>query len=1240
MAVRKLFNDGWFFRKEAGGKPAYDWKSVDVPHDWLIYDSMNLYENSTGQYKKEFNYKKICGERAFIRFDGAYMDTVVHVNGIKAAEWKYGYSTFEFEVTEMLNDGINLIEVSCDYRSPNSRWYSGAGIYRNVWFVTRKEVCIAADGIYISSESGPDGAWTTYIDTELDFSKLGLHSSDAEINSANSTELNTYSLKYLISDAGGNIIHRSARVIDVSETFNRGLENDDLTGSDCFLCISHKITVDSPVLWDVENPYQYSVTVCLCKNDVSIDTEKINYGYRTAVFSPDEGFILNGRKLKLKGVCNHHDLGALGAAVNKCAIKRQICILKEMGVNAIRTAHNMAAPELIEAACEMGILICNESFDMWECKKTEYDYARFFKEWHEKDVRSWVRRDRNAPCVIMWSIGNEIYDTHKDEHGQEITRKLMSLVHKYDYMHNAPVTIGSNYMPWENAAKCADIVKIAGYNYAESYYDVHHREHPDWIIYGSETASVVQSRGVYHFPENVPILYDDDLQCSSLGNSTTSWGAKSIEACITDDRDAPYSAGMFIWSGFDYIGEPTPYHTKNSYFGQVDTAGFPKDSYYVYQSEWTDYRKSPMIHIFPYWDFNDGQIIDVCVCSNAPSVELFVNGESYGRHEIDHEHGKKLIARWKVPYMKGSLRAIAYDDDGGVIAEDETTSFGDAVRLTAHADRNVMRADGRELVFVEIGTVDIDGNPVHNANNRIFVDVTGAGRLVGLDNGDSTDYDSYKGLSKCLFSGKLLAIVASTFEPGEIQVRVTSKGLESLELTIVSEHADRFESEGLPSGGGDSSVFGKCADGLEYERLPSGGGDSSVFGECADGLEYERLLSGGGDSSVFGKCSDGLVYEGLSANERNLAEYTGTWIEDMDEIPVRKLEIKSPFNILTAENPECEAHVEIHPANATYSDLSWRLTADNGVTTNLARLEAGGSSVRIKACGDGNFRLRCEAANNRGHAKVISELEYKVRGVGKASFDAYEMISGSMFSYSEGEISNGNERGASTPRDHESILYYDNIDFGDFGSDIIHIPIFELENDKLEFEIWEGKPYGDGAKKLADAVYDKPSIWNTYQEETFRLTKRLKGLTGIGFVFRRKAHIKGFYFERINKAYEKLYAVDCTGIYGDSYEVYGDTVTGIGNNVTFTYDSMDFGDSGAGTMQICGRTVLDNNTIHVRFKKGDATFNRIVEFSGCSEYTVREFDINGVFGECEVMLIFLPGSNFDLKWLQFYGKNE
>lgn len=297
--------------------------------------------------------------------------------------------------------------------------------------------------------------------------------------------------------------------------------------------------------------------------------------------------------MRLNGACDHHDLGALGAAFHKEAMRRKFELMRSMGVNAVRTSHNMPAVELMELADEMGFLIVSEAFDMWEMAKNPYDYARFFKEWMEKDVRSWIRRDRNHPSVIMWSIGNEIPDTHADAHGQEITRRLVTAVRKWDYRNVAPITIGSNYMPWENARKCADIVKLAGYNYAEKYYEEHHQKYPDWVIYGSETSSVVQSRGIYHFPLERATLIEADEQCSALGNSTTSWAAKNTEYCIIMDRDTPYSCGQFIWTAIDYIGEPTPYQTKNSYFGQMDTAGFPKDSYYVFRSEWTDGKKIP-----------------------------------------------------------------------------------------------------------------------------------------------------------------------------------------------------------------------------------------------------------------------------------------------------------------------------------------------------------------------------------------------------------------------------------------------------------------------------------------------------------------------------------------------------------------------------------------------------------------------------------------------------------------------
>lgn len=496
--------------------------------------------------------------------------------------------------------------------------------------------------------------------------------------------------------------------------------------------------------------------------------------------------LLNGVKTKLNGVCEHHDLGALGSAFHTAALRRRLEILKDMGVNAIRTAHNMPAAELMDLADEMGLLVVSEAFDMWERSKTTYDYARFFKDWALKDVRSWVMRDRNHPSLFMWSIGNEIYDTHADKKGQELTSMLMEAVLQYEPKGNGKVTIGSNYMPWENAQKCADIVKVAGYNYAEKYYHQHHAEHPDWIIYGSETASIVQSRGIYHFPFEQSILADDDEQCSALGNSSTSWGAKSAEACIIAERDAAFSLGQFIWTGFDYIGEPTPYHTKNSYFGQIDTATFKKDSYYIYQAAWTNYKEHPMVHIFPYWDFNPGQMIDVRVCSNAPKIELQFNGETVGTYEIDHVHGTQLAGWWKLPYEPGELKAIAYDEAGQIIAVDIRKSFGDASRICLKADKGTLLANGTDLIFIEITMEDERGNAVENANNRVQVQVGGAGRLIGLDNGDSTDYDPYKGTSRRLFSGKLMAIVAASLEAGTITVEVTSKGVVGSKLQLQS----------------------------------------------------------------------------------------------------------------------------------------------------------------------------------------------------------------------------------------------------------------------------------------------------------------------------------------------------------------------------------------------------------------------------------------------------------------------
>lgn len=774
MRQTKLFNDGWEFIKVKPGQqnvPDGDWQRVDIPHDWLIYNTADLYEDSEGWYRKFFDIALEDGCRHALRFEGVYMEPVIYVNGIKAGEWKYGYNTFEIEITDLLKDGSNEVTVHVKHPEPNSRWYSGAGIYRNIWFKTMPKVNIVSDGIYIRTEKTA-GGFDVKVSTEV-------CGADGDT-----------SIMYYVLDADGETVATEEFVPNETEI----------------------IAVENPVLWSLDNPYMYTLRTKVMRNNEVIDEEDTRFGFRTIAFDCNKGFFLNGEHVKIKGVCMHHDLGALGAAVNKVAIRRQLRIMKEMGVNAIRTSHNMPAVELMDLADEMGLLVADESFDMWRMPKREYDYARFFDKWAKKDIRNFVRRDRNHPSLLMWSIGNEIYDTHADPDGGYATTKLLvDAVLENDPDRNGYVTFASNFLEGEQTQRCAELVDVVGYNYAERLYDAHHKKHPQWVIYGSETASTLQSRGVYHFPYSEPILTDVDEQCSSLGNSTCSWGAKNAEFCIITERDTDYSAGQFLWTGFDYIGEPTPYSTKNSYFGQVDTAGFPKDTLYIYQAEWTDYKQNPMVHILPYWDFNDGQMIDIRVTSNAPQIELFYNGESKGRFDIDHAYGSELLGHWMLPYATGRLEAIAYDENGNVIARDVQESFGDAAAIVLKPDRTTALANGQDLVFVEINMLDCEGREVRNANNRVTVEVSGAGRLVGLDNGDSTDYDSYKGTSRRLFMGKLLAIIATNCEAGDIDIKVSSKGMEMAAVTVCAEETQVPE--------GISAVTGNVPQG-EYDEIP------------------------------------------------------------------------------------------------------------------------------------------------------------------------------------------------------------------------------------------------------------------------------------------------------------------------------------------------------------------------------------------------------------------------------------
>ncbi|QUL53148.1 DUF4982 domain-containing protein [Paenibacillus tritici] len=1158
MSIRKKLSNNWQFCKQplhtglAEAAADNGWMPVTLPHDWLIYDTRNLYENGEGWYRTSLRFDEVPDdELVSLRFEGVYMNSALYVNGQAAGEWKYGYSTFEFDITPYLIAGENEIYMRVIHEAPNSRWYSGAGIYRPVWLKTTPKTRIAADGIYIVARAGASGSWTVDVDAELYLS---------EEAAAQGTRLR---LRHSLLDAQGAVIAGHTTEVPVQE----GLT----------VYSKSRLTVDQPLLWDICSPNLYSLQSELLAEDEVIETEKEHFGFRTLELDSDRGFFLNGRHVKINGVCQHHDLGALGAAVNRAALRRQLVLLQEMGVNAIRTAHNMPAVELMELADEMGLLIVSEAFDMWERSKTPYDYARFYPQWWKRDVASWVRRDRNRPSLLMWSIGNEIYDTHADSRGQELTRELQAEVLAHDPQRNAFVTIGSNYMPWENAQRCADIVKVAGYNYAEKYYGQHHKEHPDWIIYGSETCSTVQSRGIYHFPLAQSVLADDDQQCSSLGNSSTSWGAKSTEACITADRDAGFSLGQFLWTGFDYIGEPTPYHTKNSYFGQLDTAGFPKDSYYIYQAEWTDYRTHPMIHIFPYWDFSPGQLIDVRVCSNAPRMELFVNEISQGIVEIDHARGHKLLGEWQLPYADGILRAVAYDEQGEIVAVEQISSFGDAASLVLAPDKRVITADGTDLIFVTISTLDQEGRPVANANNRVHLSIEGPGRLIGLDNGDSTDYDSYKGVSRRLFSGKLLAVIAGTLDAGMITLRAASENLASAELTLQSV---------LPA--------------------PGTAAEDELYLYAYNPLEADA-------ASGYPE----------SARDR--------------EIPVRKLEIICPEgNVLTPEQPSLPVRVRLHPQGASWQNVEWRITNAAGIDTNIATIETNGHEAVITALGDGEVYIRCGTANGADGIRLYSQMEFKLTGLGQAYLNPYEFVSSGFSSGQSRNLTNGNERGVATAREGESRICFERIDFGDYGADEIILPVFSLDDQEFPMEIWEGIPGAPGAERLTTVTYQKPSRWNVYQEEHYTLPRRLTGITSLSFVVRKKIHLKGFSFVRKPKAFERLNALANTAVYGDTFTITEDAVEGIGNNVSLIFAGMDFGAAECSRLVICGRSALAGNTLQILFSGSGGETKQLIEFAGSGSYTEREFSLDmPVSGSLTVTFLFLPGSRFDFKWFQF-----
>jgi beta-galactosidase len=790
---RVSFNQGWkFFKGDApdAEKPGFNdsaWRTVELPHDWAIEGPFALeYGPSqgalpyygTGWYRKRFTLPVGASDKRYsIEFDGAMSNAKVWLNGTELGGRPYGYISFSFDLTPNLkfHGAENVIVVRLTPEKDSSRWYPGAGIYRNVWLDVTSPVHVARWGTYLTTPEISDASAALDIKTD--------------IRNGRDTGFKV-TLETLILDTAGKEVAKTTN--DVNLTPNESTTTEA------------KLQVKNPERWDISRPYLYRAVSVVKDGSNILDRYETAFGIRTAVFDKDKGFLLNGKPVKLQGVCLHHDLGALGSAVNRRATERQLQIMKSMGVNAIRTSHNPPSPELLDLCDRLGLLVMDEAFDMWRIPKVKNGYAKYFDEWSDRDLRDMLHRDRNHPSIIMWSIGNEIPEQGKPD-GAGIAEHLTSICHRED--PTRPTT--SAFDQWPAAIKngMAAQVDLPGFNYKPMHYGEVLAGHPNWIILGTETASTVSSRGVYHLPLEKYNKHPS-LNLTSYDIIVPPWATLPDVEWDGEDKN-PKVLGEFVWTGFDYLGEPTPYFmgkdskdwpSRSSYFGAVDLAGFPKDRYYLYQSRWTT---KPMVHVLPHWNWPgyEGKDIPVMAYTNCDEVELFVNGKSLGRKQRfgepvtlpvgpnsskDLKFATKYRLMWNVPYEPGSLKLVGYKD-GKIAATDEMKTAGAPAKIELIPDRQAIQADGQDLSFVTVRIVDANGVFCPIADNLVQFQVTGAGRIAAVDNGNPATTELFQADNRKAFNGLALLIVRSNHgQSGPIEVTATSQGLVTAKVDLTA----------------------------------------------------------------------------------------------------------------------------------------------------------------------------------------------------------------------------------------------------------------------------------------------------------------------------------------------------------------------------------------------------------------------------------------------------------------------
>ena len=825
------FNQNWHFKLNANSKEAVkpdadvsSWQKLDLPHDWSIFndfDHQSPAQNEGGQlnggeawYRKTFKLdEKDLKKNVRLTFDGVYMDSQVYVNGQLVGHYPNGYNQFSYDITKYLHkDGReNVIAVHAVNKQPSSRWYSGSGIYRDVTLQMTDKVHVEKNGTTILTpklEQQQHGKVETHVASKI----VNTDDKDHELVA-----------EYQIVERGGQAVTGLVR------TASRTLKAHESTSLDAIL------EVEQPKLWTVLNdkPALYELITRVYRDGQLVDAKKDLFGYRYYHWTPNEGFSLNGERIKFHGVSLHHDHGALGAEENYKAEYRRLKQMKEMGVNAIRTTHNPASPQTLQIAAELGLLVQEEAFDTWYGGKKPYDYGRFFEKdathpearkgekWSDYDLRTMVERDKNNPAVFMWSIGNEIGEADGKPHSLATVKRLVKVIKDVDTTRY--VTMGADKFRFGDGSggheKIAEELDAVGFNYSEDNYKKLRAKHPNWLIYGSETSSATRTRGSYYRPEQELVHSNQayrNYEQSDYGNDRVGWG-KTATASWTFDRDNAGYAGQFIWTGTDYIGEPTPWHNQNqtpvksSYFGIVDTAGIPKHDFYLYQSQWVSAKKKPMVHLLPHWNWENRELADkvadsegkipVRAYSNAASVELFLNGQSLGVKKFNKKqtsdgrtyqegaNAKELYLEWKVAYQPGTLEAVARDEAGKEIARDKITTAGQPAGVRLIKEEHAIAADGKDLTYIYYEIVDSEGNVVPTANNLVRFQLHGQGQLVGVDNGEQASRERYKAQPdgswiRRAFNGKGVAIVKSTEQAGKFTLTAHSDLLKSDQVTV------------------------------------------------------------------------------------------------------------------------------------------------------------------------------------------------------------------------------------------------------------------------------------------------------------------------------------------------------------------------------------------------------------------------------------------------------------------------